>query len=61
MKALGCGDVMITALTSLFMITQFVLGTVKEGSPTSCFQFIPFVNVLIKLVKEYPKTNGFLE
>ena len=44
LKSLRCGLVMLTALTSLFSVTQFALGAtlitaiigVKQGSPTSC-------------------------
>ena len=68
LKALGCGIVMLTALTSLFSVTQFVLGGtiitaavgVKQGSPTSCFLFILFVDELIRLVKERSGLDGFL-
>ena len=60
---------MLTALTSLFCVTQFVLGAtsitaivgVKQGSPTSCFLFILFVDEFIKLVKGRSGVDGFLE
>ena len=55
LMSLGCGVVMLTALTSLFLVTQFVLGAtiitavvgVKQGSPTSCFLFILFVMLTV--------------
>ena len=69
LKALGCGVVMLTALTSLFWVTQFILGStiitavlgVKQGSPTSCFLFVLFVDEFIRLVKERTGTDGFLD
>ena len=69
LKALGCGMVMLTALTSLFMVTQFILGStiitavlgVKQGSPTSCFMFILFVDEFIRLVKKHTDADGFLD
>ena len=69
LKSLGCGVVMLTALTSLFWVTQFILGTtvitaiigVKQGSPTSCFLFILFVDEFIKLVKDRSGIDGFLQ
>ena len=69
LKSLGCGVVMLTALTSLFSVTQFVLGAtiitavigVKQGSPTSCFLFILFVDEFIKLVKDRSGLDGFLQ
>ena len=65
---LGCGVIMLTALTSLFYVTPFVLGTtlitaimgVKQGSPTSCFLFILFVDKFVRLVKEQSGVDGFL-
>ena len=68
LKSLGCGVVMLTALTSLFWVTQFVLGGtiitaivgVKQGSPTSCFLFILFVDEFIRLVKARSDLDGFL-
>ena len=68
LKSLGCGVVMLTALTSLFWVTQFVLGAtiitavvgVKQGSPTSCFLFILFVDEFIRLVKGRSGIDGFL-
>ena len=69
LKSLGCGVVMLTALTSLFCVTQFILGStiitavlgVKQGSPTSCFLFILFVDEFIRLVKSSVDIDGFLE
>ena len=69
LKSLGCGAVMLTALTSLFCVTQFILGStiitavlgVKQGSPTSCFLFILFVDEFIRLVKSSVDVDGFLE
>ena len=69
LKSLGCGIVMLTALTSLYSVTQFILGAtlitaimgVKQGSPTSCFLFIVFVDEFIRLVKERSGIDGFLK
>ena len=69
LKSLGCGVVMLTALTSLFCVTQFILGStiitavlgVKQGSQTSCFLFILFVDEFIRLVKSSVDIDGFLE
>ena len=68
-KSLGCGIVMLTALTSLFSETQFNLGAtlitavmgVKQGSPTTCFRFILFADEFIRLVKERSGIDGFLK
>ena len=68
LKSLGCGAVMLTALTSLFWTTKFVLGAtlitavigVKQGSPTSCFLFILFVDEFVRLVKRRSGVDGFL-
>jgi hypothetical protein len=62
LKTLGCGKVMLAALTSMYTVTQFLLGTtlvtavlgVKQGSPSSCFLFILFVDELVRFVKLSP-------
>ena len=62
LKRLGCGKVMLAALTSMYTVTQFLLGTtlitavlgVKQGSPSSCFLFILFVDELVRSMKLSP-------
>ena len=62
LKKLGCGKVMLAALTSMYTVTQFILGTtlitavlgVKQGSPSSCFLFILFVDELVRFMKLCP-------
>ena len=62
LKKLGCGRVMLAALTSMYTVTQFLLGTtlitavlgVKQGSPSSCFLFILFVDELVRFMKLSP-------
>ena len=56
---LGCGVSMITALIAMYSSTTNILGTtvitatigVRQGSPTSCYLFVIFVDVLILLIK----------
>ena len=65
---LGCGAVMVCALMSMYSVTSCVLGTVvitctigvKQGSPTSVFLFIIYVDVLIKMIKTRSPPDGFL-
>ena len=65
---LGCGTVMLCALMSMYSVTSCILGTVlitctigvKQGSPTSVFLFIIYVDVLIKMVKSRSPADGFL-
>ena len=65
---LGCGTVMVCALMSMYSVTSCILGTVvitctigvKQGSPTSVFLFIIYVDVLIKMVKNRSPSDGFL-
>ena len=53
---------MLAALTSMYTVTQFVLGTtlitailgVKQGSPSSCFLFTLFVDELVRFMKLSP-------
>ena len=68
LKRLGCGKVMLSALIAMYSVTKFILGTtliaaalgVKQGSPTSCFLFILYVDELIKTIKKTHVTDGFL-
>ena len=56
---LGCGITMLTALIAMYSSTSSILGStiitstigVRQGSPTSCYLFIIFVDVLILLIK----------
>ena len=67
LKSLGCGCIMLAALISLYSITKNILGSViicaivgvRQGSPTSCFLFIMFVNVLVRNLKKC-EPDGFL-
>ena len=68
LMGLGCGAVMLLALMSMYSVTSCILGTVvitctigvKQGSPTSVFLFIIYVDVLIKMVKSRSPPDGFL-
>lgn len=59
LKRLGCGLVMLGALTAMYRVTQSVVGAalftatlgVRQGSPTSCLLFIIYVNELVKMIK----------
>ena len=67
LRDLGCGAVMLAALTSMYCVTRSILGTVIiaatsgvcQGSPTSCFLFTVFVNVLIRKFKAQCNFDGF--
>ena len=56
---LGCGATMLSALISMYSNTTNILGStiitstigVRQGSPTSCYLFIIFVDVLILFLK----------
>ena len=68
LKNLGCGAVMLSAIAAMYSTTQSVIGTaiistiigVRQGSPTSCFLFIVYVNDLVKLIKNSCESDGFL-
>ena len=56
---LGCGLTMLTALMAIYKDTSCILGStiitstigVRQGSPTSCYLFVIFVDVLILMYK----------
>ena len=68
LKRLGCGAVMLSIIVAMYSVTQSIIGTaiittvigVRQGSPTSCFLFILYVNDLIKLLKETCEHDSFL-
>ena len=65
---LGCGTVMLCALMSIYSLTSCILGSavitftigVRQGSPTSVFLFIIYVDILIKMIKSRCPPDGFL-
>ena len=69
LKRLGCGFVMLCALISMYKITNSIMGMavisaivgVRQGSPTSCFLFVMYVNDLIRNLKEKCAPDGFLK
>lgn len=69
LKRIGCGRVMLSALVAMYRVTQCIIGAVvmtatlgvRQGSPTSCFLFVVFVNELIKMVKSVCQDNEFLQ
>ena len=59
LKSLGCGKIMLQALIRMYSICSSLLGNtlinsnigVRQGAPTSCFLFVLYVDVLIKMLK----------
>ena len=68
LKSLGCGVIMLSALIAMYTVNTCFLGStviatnigVRQGAPTSCFLFILFVDVLIKMIKSCGN-DSFLE
>ena len=69
LKKLGCGLIMLAALLYMYKVTHSILGIavisavvgVRQGSPTSCFFFILYVNVLIRNIKLESGPDSFLK
>ena len=69
LKRLGCGVMMLGALTAMYRVTQSVVGTalftttlgVRQGSPTSCLLFIIYINQLVKMIKDRCMPETFLD
>ena len=65
---LGCSAIMVLAILEMYKMTRIILGGsvitatagVRQGSPTSCFLFILFVDILIRLIREGCVRDGFL-
>ncbi len=69
LKLFGCGTVMLSAIIAMYTITSCVLGStvinscigVRQGSPTSCFLFVIFVEMLIRMIKNNVNPDSFLD
>ena len=68
-KLLGCGVIMLGVIRAMYKVTESIIGTavfaatigVRQGSPTSCFLFILYVNDLINLIKDNCRDDCFLK
>ena len=68
MKDLGCGSLMVQAISAIYSSTKMILRTalistsigIRQGSPTSCFLFTLVVNDLIRNLKTKTAPDGFL-
>lgn len=68
LKRLGCGMLMLAILTAMYSVTESVIGGavvtatlgVRQGSPTSCFLFVVFMNELIRMLRDRCVPDGFL-
>ena len=69
LKRLGCGLVMLGALTAMYRVTQSMVGSalftatlgVRQGSSTSCILFIIYINELVKMIKKRCIPERFLD
>jgi hypothetical protein len=69
LKRIGCGRVMLRALSTVYSTTKSILRTaiidstigVRQGCPTSGILFILFLNELVKKFKEKCADDGYLK
>ena len=69
LRQLGCGATMLAALVATYASTSSVIGSVlvaatvglRQGSPSSCWLFICFLNKMVKLFKDSCIADGFLQ
>ena len=68
LSRLGCGYLMVVAISCLYSDTKMVLGAaivtatidLRQGSPTSCFIFTLYINGLVRRLKSACPNDGFL-
>ena len=68
LKSFGCGSIMLSSIVAMYKTTTCILGStsitvsigVRQGSPTSCFLFVMYVDMLIRMVKQVD-LDDFLE
>ena len=68
LKSMDCGSAMTSAIRNSIDITTSVIGNlpieaeegVRQGSPSSCFLFTTYVNLMVGRIKEYGE-DGWLE
>ena len=66
LKRLGCGMIMLKVAmfrNTSFLFNQIVINAnrgVKQGSATSCFLFIIYVDCMVRKIKESFALDGFL-
>ena len=66
---LGCGGMMVLAISSLYYDTRMVLGAamitvtvgVRQGSPTSCLLFTLYIDELVRDLHRKCPRDGFLK
>ena len=66
---LGCGGMMVLAISSLYYDTRMVLGAamitatvgVRQGSPTSCLLFTLYIDELVRDLHRKCPSDGFLK
>lgn len=60
---------MLAAMVAMYRTTESIIGSavlttskgVRQGSPTSCFLFVMFVNILIRSVNEKCRPEVFID
>ena len=68
LKQLGCGQIMLNIIIAIYQKTAFLFRNstinsnmgVKQGSSTSCFLFILYVDRMVKMIKQSFINDGFL-
>ena len=68
LKELGCGNVMLKAIVTIYRCTKFILKSalmlvnqgIKQGSSSSSLLFIIYIDRLVKLINENCREDGFL-
>ena len=64
----GCGKCMLKIIQAMYKCTKSVLKAsiitsttgIKQGSPSSCYLFIIYINEMVKLIKQRVQQDGFL-
>ena len=68
LKINGCGQYMLRIIQAMYRCTKSILKSaiiitstgIKQGSPSSCYLFVIYINEMVKMMRQRVREDGFL-